>query len=143
MNVCAAVSFGNRGVPLIGAGVGHRRDIHGGDVYGIGYAVQRAIVDDELRRIGAGAVDGKGRVHAGETRQDRGAAGRRLSDQLYVSGSPLASELPLPFKVMVDPGVLPPWSGPALATGATFMVEMFTVLGALFTVPSLTMSCAT
>ena len=46
-----------------------------------------------------------------------------------MSGSPLASELPLPFRVTVDPGALPPWSGPALATGATFTVEMLTRIG--------------
>ena len=50
-----------------------------------------------------------------------------------MSGSPLASELALPFRVTVDPRALPPWSGPALATGATFLVEMITLLGALFT----------
>ena len=60
---------------LVGAGVGHRRDIDGGDVHGVGCTVHRAIVDDELGDIVAGAVDGKGRRHAGGIRQDRGAAG--------------------------------------------------------------------
>ena len=69
-------------------------------------------------------------------------AGLAVSDQLYVSGSPLASELALPSKVTSDPRALPPWSGPALATGATLLLVMITLSGALSTVPSLTMSWA-
>ena len=61
---------------LVGAGVGHRRDIVGGDGHAVGCAVHRAIVHNELHDIVAGAVDGKGRRHAGGIRQDRGAAGR-------------------------------------------------------------------
>ena len=59
-------------------------------------------------------------------------AGLVVSDQLYVSGSPSPSELALPSKVTSDPGAMPPWSGPALATGATLLVEMIALSGALF-----------
>ncbi len=45
--------------------------------------------------------------------------------------------LPLPLRVTSVPGAMPPWLGPALATGATLLVVMITLSGALFTVPSL------
>ena len=45
-----------------------------------------------------------------------------MNVQLYVSGSPLASELALPFNVMRAPVVTLPMSGPALATGAVLVV---------------------
>ena len=43
--------------------------------------------------------------------------------QLYVSGSPLGSELALPFNVMTVPERMLPRSGPALAAGAPLGVD--------------------
>jgi hypothetical protein len=48
-------------------------------------------------------------------------AGLDVNDQLYVSVSPFASLLPLPFSVTTDP-VKTFWSGPAFATGAEFVL---------------------
>src|SRR5512139_735345 len=47
-------------------------------------------------------------------------------DQLYVSGSPLASLLALPSSVTTEPATTF-WDGPALATGGAFAAEAVTV----------------
>ena len=63
------------GVPLVRAGVSHRRTLVGGDDHDGGRAVHRAIVHDELDRIGAGEVGSKGLRHAVATQQDCCAEG--------------------------------------------------------------------
>ena len=47
----------------------------GGDHHAVWHTVHRAIMHNELYDIVASEVGVKGRRHAGETRQDRGAAG--------------------------------------------------------------------
>ena len=68
--------------------------------------------------------------------------GRVVSAHENVRDDPSGSSDPDPSSCTVAPSAAAA-SSPAWATGAEFCVEIETVSGPLFTVPSLTISCAT
>ena len=63
---------------MISAGVGHGRVVSGGNGHGIRIAIDRAIVDDELRHIVARLIDRERGHHTGGVGEGGGTAHRLI-----------------------------------------------------------------
>ena len=110
-----------------------------------GQTIERAVVDDELRHIGAEDIGHKGGIDQGRIRQGRLTAGRpRRQGPAKAQRIPIgitgAAAIELHGLPHCAPGADP---APHWPPGGRFSTVMVTVAGRLSSVPSLTMSCAT
>ena len=126
---------------LIRPGIAHRRRIVGRNRHRIRCAVHRAVVDDQLDRVGTGDIDHKGGFYDGGVGQ-RCVAAVRFGDKGPLKGQGISIHITGSAAVklhrVIDQDRL---IRSGMATGAEFSVDIVTVSGALFTVPSLTISC--